>query len=627
MKQKNPYTDITISIFFSYTLKFHKKQINSTLEMKTNAFSFSMHRQNEPSFQNSEATTPHHQRRAISVGGPQSSATSQSNLNNQYYSPPQKSRYSISYVPGVVQHEYSLSLSLYSLTPYRIKTPLTLEEAQMKIVLLCCEVERTTEANYKLVKENEILRAQNGPSDRDLDLETKLAIVLAENEKLIQVVDDLYQNHLVEKSIDVAAHKQEMENLMKGFEIKRVSSESENSQYDNKALQHKIKSLEMDKAGLLRELEVLKIKGIGVDKLQTKMNRYKETMKALLEENEKLINALKAKTIETKRSKGNLLSGSVSDRERWMEKVEFEPVTALDMERIRDGNEEQFNSNREKDDVDKLTEKVEMLLSESRRMWVDIDKKPGEGYNSSTSPSPVRNSREAGAVYQSHPLRNSRDTGIGYTSSPLRDSREPGTAYMTSPLKSSRGPNTGYSLSPLTNSQDPGVFSKDERIQKNVEASPGNGYYGSPLRNSRETGVGFGGEAIRRNINVPLNEGQSRSPLRISKEEAIYIGDERAGGNAEILLAENQKLKQKLREADDTLRVKIGELSVMRIDNERVNKLLQERINELENLKSSNEAQAPRWREIENNANKALLEAEVQDLKRKLEVTKLENDK
>mmetsp|Transcript_20285 Transcript_20285/g.17509 ORF Transcript_20285/g.17509 Transcript_20285/m.17509 type:complete len:129 (-) Transcript_20285:1560-1946(-) len=81
-----------------------------------------------------------------------------------------KSQYSISYVPRKSEH---------SIDPGN-----NLGEAQFKIVLLACEVERLSGINYKLVKENEILRTRISVSDREKDLETKLAIVLAENEKL-----------------------------------------------------------------------------------------------------------------------------------------------------------------------------------------------------------------------------------------------------------------------------------------------------------------------------------------------------------------------------------------------------------------------------------------------------------
>jgi len=56
--------------------------------------------------------------------------------------------------------------------------------------LLSCEVERLSEINYALVKENELLKLDRS-DDRITDLRNKVAIVLAENEKLNQIIDEL----------------------------------------------------------------------------------------------------------------------------------------------------------------------------------------------------------------------------------------------------------------------------------------------------------------------------------------------------------------------------------------------------------------------------------------------------
>lgn len=88
-----------------------------------------------------------------------------------------RARYSISYVPRLSEHN--------------IETGKTLLEAQFKVILLSCEVERLSTINYKLVKENEIFRVQSNKGAREKDLETKLAIVLAENEKLNQIIEEI----------------------------------------------------------------------------------------------------------------------------------------------------------------------------------------------------------------------------------------------------------------------------------------------------------------------------------------------------------------------------------------------------------------------------------------------------
>ncbi len=88
-----------------------------------------------------------------------------------------RARYSISYVPRMSEHH--------------IETGRTLMQSQFKVILLACEVERLSTLNYKLVKENEILMLQVDKTEREKDLETKLAIVLAENEKLNQIIEEI----------------------------------------------------------------------------------------------------------------------------------------------------------------------------------------------------------------------------------------------------------------------------------------------------------------------------------------------------------------------------------------------------------------------------------------------------
>lgn len=80
---------------------------------------------------------------------------------------------------------------LPKLADFPIEGGKDLPDAQFKVVLLACEVERLTNLNYKLVKENEFLRAGGADVTRIKDLENKLGIVLAENEKLNQIIDEL----------------------------------------------------------------------------------------------------------------------------------------------------------------------------------------------------------------------------------------------------------------------------------------------------------------------------------------------------------------------------------------------------------------------------------------------------
>ncbi len=69
-------------------------------------------------------------------------------------------------------------------------------------------MESIKEINYKLVKENEILRARYHSSERIIDLENKLAILLAENEKLIFVVEELHTVYSAEKALKRSSGKE-----------------------------------------------------------------------------------------------------------------------------------------------------------------------------------------------------------------------------------------------------------------------------------------------------------------------------------------------------------------------------------------------------------------------------------
>jgi len=93
--------------------------------------------------------------------------------------------------------------------PFRVVLPVvqTLAEAQTKILLLSTELESIKDTNYKLVKENEVLRARYNSSERIIDLENKLAILLAENDKLIFVVEELHTVYTTEKALRSTTRK------------------------------------------------------------------------------------------------------------------------------------------------------------------------------------------------------------------------------------------------------------------------------------------------------------------------------------------------------------------------------------------------------------------------------------
>jgi chromosome segregation ATPase len=231
-----------------------------------------------------------------------------------------QARYSISYVPGMSEHV--------------VNTGKTLPEAQLKVVLLACEVERLNTLNYNLVKENEILKSQAKKTDREADLETKLAIVLAENEKLNQIVEELhsvyareresltnedYERRIAELLQDLEESKRnpqarthhdlqalEKERDMLTEQLGRQGRDLEalrahlasfqagtSGSADSRFHHEQVTTFKIENDKLRSELDAMKVKyGGNADDLQHRLNQYDSKLRVLLSENEKLNNLI-----------------------------------------------------------------------------------------------------------------------------------------------------------------------------------------------------------------------------------------------------------------------------------------------------------------------------------------------
>ena len=241
-----------------------------------------------------------------------------------------------------------------------MKTGKTLSEAQLKVVIFACEVERLNTLNYNLVKENEILKAQGVKPEREKDLETKLAIVLAENEKLIQVVDELhdvfqrqrgslasgqkefpnedYERRIADlvdalddwkqryQDLEQAQHTEGHGNVvglqaaMRDLERERdlLADRLARQDRDLEAVRARLASFEtrgpglelhgdiqqrmnelmMENERVNRELEIMKLKYGDANTLQLKLKEYDDKIKTLLNENDKLNRILNEKMRE-----------------------------------------------------------------------------------------------------------------------------------------------------------------------------------------------------------------------------------------------------------------------------------------------------------------------------------------
>ena len=222
----------------------------------------------------------------------------------------------------------------------------------MKIVLLTCELERINTYNYSLVRENEVLRVQANKSEREKDLETKLAIVLAENEKLNQVIEELYEVYMSQRNFgsneeyehklnelyhDLEEWKQKYNVLESQNNVVHLQNELKELHHDKEHLEevlarkdrdlealrsrlhaleengehhgelaHKNADLAAENTALKKELEAIKLKYGKADSLQLKLADYDSKIRTILAENERLNELVLIKNEEVKTLKAKL---------------------------------------------------------------------------------------------------------------------------------------------------------------------------------------------------------------------------------------------------------------------------------------------------------------------------------
>ena len=300
----------------------------------------------------------------------------------------------------------------------------------MKVVTFACEVERLTSQNYELVKENEVLRTQTDKSQREKDLETKLAIVLAENEKLNQVIEELYDMYMADKAgeapedyerriaellQDLEVWKQRFQNLEgaqgdSDFQNVLRSFEEENKEL-KEALAERERDLEMLRqrlqvAGTPNEVNVLEEKiiwlveentqlkeelrnnkpslpsGISDDRL---LKEYREKINQLIAENESLKEIVTSHMEDQNRERGvhvtevnksPLRGGDFEGRSSNAgERVLKSAAPGSDVtSRLQELMRENEDLRKKSGDADKLRDKLDVLLGENERLNAVINK-------------------------------------------------------------------------------------------------------------------------------------------------------------------------------------------------------------------------------------------------------------
>ena len=235
-----------------------------------------------------------------------------------------------------------LTLPSPSLTLSSIETGKTHEEAKMKIVLLTCELERVNTFNYSLVRENEVLRVQANKSEREKDLETKLAIVLAENEKLNQVIEEVYEVYMSQRGygsneeyerriaelyedlndwkqrynvLETQGNVVQLQNAVNELQSQRelLTEQLSRKDRDLEAMRAHLASLDhegdqsrevaqlmAENEALRGDLETLKLRLVRADGLQSKLSDYESKVRLILTENENLNDLLTNKVEEVK---------------------------------------------------------------------------------------------------------------------------------------------------------------------------------------------------------------------------------------------------------------------------------------------------------------------------------------
>jgi len=213
-------------------------------------------------------------------------------------------RYSISYLPQVSEKP--------------IITGDTLEEAKKKVILLTAEVERLNMLNYSLVKENEFLRLDTDRPMKEKELHVKVAVVLAENEKLNQIIEDLYtalQN--IRNNSESPETREKIDQLLGGKGIKSNASEVRDREHTRKVEELELKIRELSEENhKLKSRPVSATPDVVVDSTSVNASTtLTANAQLLLEENNKLNTLLEQKTREIESMKAQLWSQGPSQAE------------------------------------------------------------------------------------------------------------------------------------------------------------------------------------------------------------------------------------------------------------------------------------------------------------------------
>jgi hypothetical protein len=175
-----------------------------------------------------------------------------------------------------------------------IECPKTLEASHERIILLTCELERISTLNYDLVRENEILRLGAFRTTREKDLETKLGVVIAENEKLNQLIDNYGEDTGIADERDKITPKRQYETqplqqstITLPISTQRVLEDKYSTRFPVGVPLEDLSG--MDRERLEHHIEVLTIDN---DRLKAKLTDTLSYTLQLIDENKKLKGAV-----------------------------------------------------------------------------------------------------------------------------------------------------------------------------------------------------------------------------------------------------------------------------------------------------------------------------------------------
>ena len=157
------------------------------------------------------------------------------------------------------------------------------------------ELERLRAINYQLVRENEFLKKEADKEGKEKDYQMKVAIMLAENEKLNQVIEDLcnaYNNVKSANPEQAKASLRRLDTIFKGIEGKVPNVDE--STLNNTSSQAEPKIFDMMKS----------VFGDPVNnEKDRKILKLQDHVEALLKENQRLNDILDEKIKEENKQK------------------------------------------------------------------------------------------------------------------------------------------------------------------------------------------------------------------------------------------------------------------------------------------------------------------------------------